>query len=129
LHLLFVLHTPRGVGEPGRYESPLLEASEVRTFLARFGPYLAGDGRHELWAYSPSQGAQVVWDRHDRLFGYGPVDDFATTLRALGYSTGEEPAIPVPHEHHYHAAFDADAAALLAWCDWHRKPLQPVDEQ
>jgi hypothetical protein len=127
--LLFVLHTPRGVGEPGRYQSPDLEPAQLHDFFARFGNYLARDGRHDVWAYSPATRAQVIWDRHDRVFAYGPIDDFVRALHALGFAAGEEPVIPSPHTHHYDAAFDADAAALLAWCDWYRTPLRPEDEQ
>jgi hypothetical protein len=128
LVLLLVLHTPRGVAEPGRYQSPDLSHADVAEFLARFGAYVSGDGRHDLWAYSPDAGATVVWDRHDQLFGYGPVDAFAATLRRLGFDDGL-PVIPAPHAHHYHAGFDADLAALLAWRNWLHSPLQPQDEQ
>jgi hypothetical protein len=33
------------------------------------------------------------------------------------------------HEHHYRAAFDGDAKALLEAFDWYRTPLRPEDEQ
>jgi hypothetical protein len=129
LHLLYVLHTPRGEGAPGRYQSPELDAGQVRDFLVRFDAFLRRDARYDLWAYSPSTRAQVVWDRHDRLFAYGPTDAFVAALQALGFAPGAEPVMDWPHVHHYHAACDADAAALLAWCEWHHTPLRPEDEQ
>lgn len=128
--LLYVLHTPRGEGEPGRYQSPDLPAAKIREFMVRFGRYLASDSRFDIWARSPSESATVVWDRHNHLYGYGPLARFSTELRALGFE--ERPWESVaggPHEHHFRAGNDADARALLAWCDWYRTPLKPEDEQ
>ncbi len=33
--LLYVLHMPRGTGEPGRYQSPEIDAAALRAFLHR----------------------------------------------------------------------------------------------
>ena len=126
--LLYVLHTPRGEGEPGRYQSAHISADEFAAFMTRFRTYLVTDARFDLWIHSPSDQATVVWDRHNRLHAYGPLDLYEDALARLGYVPGEC-AMPDPHAHHYHAANDGNAAALLAWCDWHRTPLQPDDEQ
>jgi len=127
-HLLYVLHTPRGEGAAGRYQSPPLGHAELRAFMAEFGAFLARDARFDLWAHSPAENATVVWDRHNQLFGYGPLDRFAAELRALGFVPGE-PEVAAPHEHHYHAGFDAQAAALLRAFDWSFSPLRAEDEQ
>ena len=71
--LLYVLHTPRGEGEPGRYQSPELSRNELDAFISQFGAYLSADARFDLWAYSPKEQATVVWDRHNQLFAYGPL--------------------------------------------------------
>jgi hypothetical protein len=127
-YLLYVLHTPRGEGEPGRYESPLLEMSVVSAFLDRFQEYLRQDGRWDLWIHSPTCEGTVVWDRHNLIHGYGPVHAMIQTLRALGFTEGEA-KIPAPHSHHYRASCDEYARALLAAFDWRYSPLQPEDEQ
>jgi len=127
--LLYVLHTPRGEGQPGRYQSPELQHVQLRSFIARFGSYLRSDARFDLWAYSPSERSTLVWDRHNRLFAYGAVDRFASQLRAMGFSAGGDVAIPAPHSHNYHPHFDADAAGVLQAFDWSRSPLLPEDEQ
>lgn len=127
-HLLYVLHTPRTEAEPGRYQSPELSFDELKAFLERFAPYLSGDGRFELWAYSPTDGGMVVWDRHNQLFGYGPVEAFAAALRALGFTSGQ-PEIPVPHTHYYRVELDDLAREVIAAFDWSVSPLRPEDEQ
>ena len=82
-HLLYVLHTSRGEGELGRYQSPEISRQQLDDFLIKFAPFLSQDGRFDLWLYSPAAAATVVWDRHDQLFAYGPVDCFARRLTGL----------------------------------------------
>ena len=127
-HLLYVLHTPRGEAQPGRYQSPALSLAQVKDFLRRFAPFLSGDARFDLWAYSPSDQATLVWDRHNQLFGYGPVDKFSSKLLALGFTHGY-PDIPAPHEHNYRSELDGLAKEVLAAFNWSHSPLLPEDEQ
>jgi len=126
--LLYLLHTPRGEGEPGRYQSSAVSVDEFRSFMAQFGTYLSSDARFDLWLHSPSENATVVWDRHNQLFAYGPLTRFATELRSLGFVEGET-AVPVPHQHHYRPECDTKGAKILSWCSWQRSALRPEDEQ
>jgi hypothetical protein len=127
LCLLYILHTPRGAGEAGRYQSPALSAAEVREFFAEFAPLLTGDGRFDLWISSPGQKATLAWDRHNLLYAYGPLDAFAQRLDAMGFSVGV-PTLP-PHSHHYRVELDDLASRLLAHFTWTHSPLRPGDEQ
>lgn len=127
-HLLYVLHTPRGEGQAGRYQSSPIDETELQGFLSEFGRFLAQDARFDLWAHSPSENATVVWDRHNRIFAYGPISRFEQTLLALGFTHGE-PGVPAPHAHHYRAEFDLDAGRLLGAFEWSYSPLQAEDEQ
>ena len=127
-HLLYVLHTPRGEAEPGRYQSPRIDKPDTLSWLRRFADYLRADSRFDLWAHSPDENGTLVWDRHDRLFAYGPLDGFDAALRGRGFVEGDA-IIPSPHEHHYRRVCDAEARALLASQDWSWSPLQPEDEQ
>lgn len=126
--LLCVLHTPRGEAEPGRYESPELTREQVQALVARFGAFLSADARFDLWAHSPSDGATVVWDRHNVIYAYGVLDRFAAALEELGFRAGKV-TVPVPHQHHYRPECDALAAELLRGRAWTRSPLHPEDEQ
>ena len=126
--LLYILHTPRGEGEPGRYQSPEIGLDDFQRFLQGFSAFLAGDSRFDLWAHSSTDEATIVWDRHNLLYAYGPLDKFEGALRNAGFEDGE-PTLAFAHRHYYRAEFDKQAAELLAAFDWHRTPLRPEDEQ
>ncbi len=126
--LLYVLHTPRGEGAPGRYQSPPLSFGQVRGFVSQYGAFFSVDSRFDLWAHSPSSRATVVWDRHNQLFGYGPVDSFLRALRSIGFTPGEV-SLQFPHVHHYRQEFDDDAAKVMDAFQWSYSPLRPEDEQ
>ena len=127
-YLLYVLHTPRGEAPPGRYQSPAISFAQIKEFLLRFAPLLSGDARFDLWAHSPGDKATVVWDRHNQVFGYGPLDQYASALASMGFSPGC-PEVPAPHQHHYRAELDTLAREVLTAFDWSHTPLRPEDEQ
>jgi hypothetical protein len=127
-YLLYVLHTSRGEGEPGRYQSPPMGGQEVQQFLADFREFLSGDARFDLWAHSPADNATVIWDRHNQVFAYGPLVRFENALRDLGFRAGD-PIIPMPHEHHYRAGFDHLAKQVLETLEWQYSPLLEEDVQ
>lgn len=131
LVLLYVLHTPRGEGLAGRYQSPPLDAQQVDDFLVAFGPYLASDARHDTWVHSVSDGRTLIWDRHDLIYAEGePLDDMTAILAAMSFERGAVPRAEAgPHIHYYRAEFDAEAAAILEGFDWSRSDLRPEDEQ
>ncbi|GAA5784583.1 hypothetical protein YWS52_09020 [Chitiniphilus shinanonensis] len=126
--LLYVLHTPRGEGDAGRYQSPAVSSEQFHEFMSRFGNYLSSDSRFDIWAHSPVEQATVVWDRHNQLFAYGPLTRLSSELDAIGFTPGEA-SIPFPHQHHYREEFDADARALLESFAWAYSPLRPEDAQ
>jgi hypothetical protein len=126
--LLYVLHTPRGEAEAGRYQSPELDAGTLRAFIRKFGSFLQGDARFDIWVHSPGDGATVVWDRHDDFYAYGPIERFAAALDAMGYR--QAPLVsPGAHMHHYRETCDKMARALIEEFDWVVSPLRPEDEQ
>jgi hypothetical protein len=128
LFLLYVLHTCRGEAELGRYQSPKLSFQDVAGFINEFKQFLSADSRFDLWVYSPEQEATVVWDRHNLIHAYGPLDRYASELNALGFTPGD-PAMPGPHTHHYRPELDALAKQLIARFSWAYSPLRPEDEQ
>lgn len=115
--LVYVLHTTRGEGDCGRYQSPELSKAEFVQFLHKFREYFWSDARFDIWAYSPGEKSTIVWDRHNMLYAYGPIPRFESVLANLGYEAGR-PMIPAPHEHHYRKEFDAAACSVLNYFDW-----------
>jgi len=128
LWMLYVLHTPRGEGEPGRYQSPWLDRAGVRDLLRRFSAFLTADARYDLWIRSDADNATLVWDHHNLLYAYGPLDRFAAALTARGFTSGR-PSLDFEHTHHYRPRFDADAAAWLSALEWTWTPLREADGQ
>lgn len=126
--LLYVLHTPRGEGEAGRYESPRLSRTQVQDFLTCFKAYLLADARYDLWVRSASTRDVLVWDRHNDLYAYGGLDDIAARLIQLSFREGSPPPIG-PHKHYYRREFDRQAGEVLNSFSWDRTPLRPEDEQ
>jgi hypothetical protein len=126
--LLYVLHTPRGEGRAGRYQSPSFSAAQVREFLGSFKQFLSQDARFDIWGHSPSDKGTVVWERHNLLYAYGPMEGFLRELRALGFDAGA-PNIPAPHQHHYRSELDHHARRLLSTFEWSWTELRPEDEQ
>jgi hypothetical protein len=126
--VLYVLHTPRGEGAAGRYQSPEISTEQFEYFTACFGDYFSSDARFDVWVHSPNDKATIVWDRHNLMFAYGPVQRYIAELKTLGFSDGS-PETPTPHQHHYRAEFDAQANALLHSLSWSYSPLKPEDEQ
>ncbi len=126
--LLYVLHTPRGEAEAGRYESPPVSIEQFREFVNQFGSYISADARFDVWAHSSAEQATVVLDRHNQLFAYGPIEKFMSTLKSYGFSEGLVD-VSFPHQHHYRQEFDERAAAVLDAFEWAYSPLRTEDEQ
>jgi hypothetical protein len=126
--VLYILHTPRGEGEPGRYQSEEITSAQLSVFLDQYERFFACDARHDLWVKSLNSEDLVVWDRHNDIFAYGDIERFAQRLGKLGFVQETLPPLG-DHQHHYRPEFDAEAAAVLNAFDWYRTPLRPEDEQ
>jgi hypothetical protein len=124
--VLYVLHTTRGEGPVGRYQAGELTREETCRFLDRFKPYFQADARFDLWLHFPNSHATIVWDRHNLLYLYGPIEHFKHVLTGLGFEPGE-PNVNFHHVHYYRAEFDHDARELLGYFDWTWSQLRPED--
>ena len=71
----------------------------------------------------------LVYDNHNLIYAYGQLQEWSTILTRAGLKevAPELVVIPYPHSHHYHDAFDSDAARLLSSLDWDRTPLREQD--
>ena len=127
-YILYVLHTPRGEGEPGRYQSPELFHSEIINFVEKYKKFFKVDSRFDIWVHSPDSESTIVWDRHDLIHCYGVLDQCEKVLKESSFPSGE-PSINFVHAHHYHAEFDIQAKSLLDEFDWSYSFLKPNDVQ
>ncbi|HEV7693386.1 MAG TPA: hypothetical protein VGO52_21300 [Hyphomonadaceae bacterium] len=128
--VLYVLHTSRGEGEVGRYESEEVDRLQLADFIGRYQAFLIADGRFDIWVRSPTDSATIVWDRHNYIHAYGPLDRYSSILEAAGYAPGEVDRIAQrEHLHHYRPELDHLATDLLNEFEWDWSPLRPADEQ
>jgi hypothetical protein len=125
--ILIVLHTPR-CGEPGRYQSPSVRREDVAAFMSEFAGYFETDARQDLWIYSQEEQGLLVYERHDLIYGYGPIEEFRNSLLSRSF-VERKVEIPAPHSHNYNADFDDAEKRLRAYFDWTKSPLRPEDEQ
>jgi hypothetical protein len=126
-YVLYVLIVPRGEGEAGRYQSPLVERREVDAMLDRYKIYLRSDGRFHLWVHSQTSRATMVWDHHNIIYAYGPLDCYEKRLTATGFQNGPL-TIPVPHHHAFRRECDHDAEEMLSHFEWRYSELQSGDD-
>ena len=126
--VLYILLVPRDEhNEPGRYQNVTpCSRKELEAFLTTFRSYFEGDGRFHLWTFSLPSRAQLIYDNHNVLYGYGPLDEFASVAKAKGLIQGEV-TFPDPHAHHYNAEFDADAQRVMKYWEWIYSPLKDSD--
>ena len=126
--LLYVLHTTRTDAALGRYESPWLEGRDLKVFLDRFAEFIIRDSRHDLWVLCAATKGTIVWDRHDLMYAYGPLERFIILLEQGGFREGW-PTPPVPHMHCYNEEWDDAEREMLAYFDWRRTDLRAEDLQ
>jgi hypothetical protein len=128
LWVLYVLVTPRSDAPAGRYQSSQPHTrAEVESMLERFENYFACDGRHNLWLAAPPAG-QLVFDRHEVIYAYGPIAEIVTRLKTKDFAESEMIRVPVPHSHHFHEELDCDEHAILAHWEWLHSELQETDD-
>lgn len=127
LLLLYVLVVPRG-SPPGRYQSNELTREQFDSLLQRFAHFWDHDGRHSIWLHSRTNSATLVYDRHNFIYAYGPLDLFESLLTSLGYSPTPTLSISFSHQHAYHAEFDHLERELVAEFAEGRSELHAGDE-
>jgi hypothetical protein len=127
--ILYVLILSRKQdNEAARYQSDKVSYLELKAFLERFEDYFENDGRHHIWIHSPESSATLVYDNHNLLYGYGPLETFSTVLRNKGLKNVEEIQRVAPHGHCYNQEFDSCEGELLGSMRWKKSPLQPQDD-
>lgn len=127
-YILYVLLlSRRGDHERGRYQSPEpMARADMERLLTDFRDYFEQDGRHHVWVASPQAGATLVYDNHDVIYAYGPIERYEDVLARRGFREGIV-GFPAPHGHRYNAEFDDDETRLMQSLAWERHPLRDED--
>ena len=127
-HLLFVLHTSLCDHALGRYESPQLSWDLLNAFFAEHSEFLEADCRFDLWIHSTASRATLVWDRHNVIYAYGPLDEFRRILLHEGLTEGTVDT-PSPHVHRYWSQWNDSERRILAHFEWIYSPLDESERQ
>lgn len=128
--ILYVLVVPRRTGEvnAARYQSKEISYIELKAFFERFEDYLENDGRHHVWIHSPQNSATLVYDNHNIIYCYGPLQIFSTILGNNGLKVVDHIQRLGPHSHCYNQEFDNSQEEMLGFFQWRKSPLQPQDD-
>src|SRR5580704_14661231 len=95
--ILYVLVVARGGNEAGRYQiANPVSREQAEEFLKRFTDYFENDGRHNIWVASVSGSDQLVYDRHNVIYAYGPLLEFENVLLGRGLASVESVRFPSP---------------------------------
>ena len=126
--ILYVLIASRANHERGRYQNPQpISRIEMESFLKDFRSFLEKDARHHVWVASLPGSATLVYDNHNVIYAYGPLQKFKRVLAAQAFSQGKV-TFPVPHTHNYNPMFDAEENRVLSYWQWKQFPLADSDE-
>jgi hypothetical protein len=93
-------------------------------FLYSYQELLEQAARNSIWIQSSS--GLLVYDRHNVIYAYGPLEKFKATLSASGLQEAQEIRFPSPHTHRYHFQLDDAQAKLLREADWIVFPLLAI---
>lgn len=125
--VLYVLLVSRIGKELGRYQSPLFESKEeLKMFLTEYKTFLETDGRHHVWIGTCDNSGLLVYDQHNVIFAYGPLDEYASYLEDNGFSE-QSFSFPAPHIHNYHKENDEYEEKITNHFDWQIFPLADTD--
>jgi hypothetical protein len=128
--ILYVLLVSRKDNLPGRYQCPgPVSREECESFLVQYREYFEGDGRHHIWVGAEYGAGLLIYDHHNVIYAYGPLEEFKVVLRASGLTQTDHVRFPVPHTHHYHSHFDEQEERILKHWEWRRSELQSGDDR
>ncbi len=128
--VLYVLTVTTVGNELGRYQSPVLDAPVLDSLLAEFDEFFEGDARHAVWIANTAGTGQLIYDQHNLIYAYGPLDTFEATLHKRGFREVDELTVPAPHMHRYNRGpFTRWEVDLLDRFDWHRTDLRDGDDE
>jgi hypothetical protein len=126
--ILYVLLVSRTDNEAGRYQCPHpCKRKEMESFLAEFKEYFESDGRHHIWVASIPAAATLVYDQHNVIYAYGPLEQFKQILHHEGLRESKI-SFPAPHAHNYNSEFDEQEQKVLDYWDWRKSPVMEDDQ-
>jgi hypothetical protein len=125
--VLYLLSSRTGEHRDGRYRSPEpTNRKATEAFVQGFREYFEGDGRHHVWLTSLPDAGTLVYDNHDVIYAYGPLDRYREVLVNRAFREASV-TIPVPHQHRFNEEFDDAERKLIDYWEWRHTPFRPED--
>lgn len=126
--ILYLLLVSRTGNQPARYQCPHpCSRSDMESFLLEFRDYFESDGRHHIWVTSLPDSSTLVYDHHNVIYAYGPLNKFTEILKSSGFHKNSI-CFPAPHSHNYNPENDdAEKRVVQHWA-WLQSPLLPDDD-
>lgn len=100
---------------------------ELEDFVLTFSDLLEGDGRHHFWIGAVDNSGLLVYDNHNVIYAYGPLEKFQEILLESAFSSAGAVTFPDPHIHRYNAPLDQRVDELMSYWPWKKFPLQEND--
>lgn len=100
----------------------------MEEFLWKFQELFEKDARQHIWVGSTDNSSLLVYDNHNVIYAYGPLEEFKEILNSCGLKKSDDVCFPKPHIHKYNVEFDEQAQQLLNHWEWVRFPLQESDD-
>ena len=127
-YVLYTLLTSHSGNRPGRYQGIEIENFEgIVALFDKYKNYFDGDGRHNIWLGSTVNNDLLVYDKHNVIYAYGPIDAFVGRIRSYGYCEGVI-KIPSPHTHHYPSENVRFEMSIMNEWDWKWYDLAENDD-
>ena len=77
---------------------------------------------------SEQDNATLVYDRHNLIYAYGPIERFKLILESVGHARTPEVSLAFEHQHCYYPEFDVFEQELTTKFADRKTDLQPGDE-
>ena len=94
----------------------------MEKFFSEFQEYFESDGRHAIWLASLPASATLVYDQHNVIYAYGPLEQYEQIVRDRGFQE-QTVRFPAPHSHNYNPQYDEQEQKVLNYWDWRRSQL------
>jgi hypothetical protein len=129
--LLYIVLYPHFGHKRGRYQSKQpLSRVQTEKFFRDYAEFFELDGRHNIWVVSMDKQfntlAQIIYDHHNIIYAYGPLDAFAAAAAAHGLTEGPI-VVPRDHRHQFSEQFNRDESNLIDEREWLVFPTQESD--
>ena len=102
----------------------------MEKFFRDYAEFFEADGRHNIWVCSMKEDgqvlAQIIYDHHNVIYAYGPLDAYVAVAAARGLTEGPI-VVPVDHRHQFDTRLNGVEETLIDEREWMVYPTEKSD--